>query len=130
MILILHFRIILQNLNYHYKNRNLFDLHIFFTNAVYVPGCYVKAIQDDITSKTVPIWLHHTEVYKTVCLGVAVHPLGQHPLVSGQHRAPHVVHPDQSINQSIDQSIVISDLSGVRYCTRQSSFFYPNCPSL
>ena len=29
-------------------------------NVVFIPRCLVKAVQDDISAKTVPIWLHHT----------------------------------------------------------------------
>ena len=28
-------------------------------NAVLIPACHGKAVQDDITTKNVPIWLHH-----------------------------------------------------------------------
>ena len=29
-------------------------------NTVFIPECHINTIQDDITAKTVPIWLHHT----------------------------------------------------------------------
>ena len=29
-------------------------------NAVFILICHVKAVQDDISAKTVPIWLHET----------------------------------------------------------------------
>ena len=39
-----------------------------------IPICHVSAVQDDISSKTVPIWLHHTTVQ--VSAATAVVPAG------------------------------------------------------
>ena len=37
------------------------SLFIFLVfNAVFVTLYHVKAVEDDISAKTVPIWLHHT----------------------------------------------------------------------
>ena len=37
----------------------LLIIYILGKNAVLMPGCNVDAIQDDITTQTVPIWLAH-----------------------------------------------------------------------
>ena len=36
-------------------------LFIFFVSkAIFIPVCHVKAVQDDISTIIIPIWLHHT----------------------------------------------------------------------
>ena len=42
-------------------------------NASFIPMYYVKAFQDDISAKTIPIWLHHTVQYIFKFMVVPVH---------------------------------------------------------
>ena len=53
----MHFRKIT---NPHNKNKYIYALIIFGLNCCLHSKMYiVKAVQDDISSKTIPIWLHH-----------------------------------------------------------------------
>ena len=41
------------------------SLYIFLVlNAFFITVYHVKAVQDDISAKTIPIWLHHTVYYR------------------------------------------------------------------
>ena len=47
--------------NLHNIGPKLFAFHIFGLKCfVFIPICLVKALQDDISVKTIPILLHHT----------------------------------------------------------------------
>ena len=58
------------------------SLFIFLVlNAVFITVYHVKSVQDDISAKTVPIWLHHTATYivdynSSGCLIVALRDKG------------------------------------------------------
>ena len=42
------------------NNTNIFAFIYLVWNVVFIPRCFVQAVRDDLSAKTVPIWLHHT----------------------------------------------------------------------
>ena len=49
-------------LNFYNNGLKIFYFHIFGLRYCLHPGFHVKATQDDISEKSVPIWLHHPVV--------------------------------------------------------------------